>query len=318
MTKAEFLELVTSEWSRLDVTVAALAADGRLGAAFEDGRTGADVLAHLTWYESQMIGVLRERALAGSDLWSVSQKERNAAIHEANRSRGADEVLGEYHRVHAELLGLLENLGEEELHEAARFRDMPSDWPPWEMFADNTYKHYAGHLEELEELAGAGADGSRMVRNVEVRRSRSDGDHALAATLFREYAGSLDFALDFQDFDGEIERFPGVYSAPRGCVLLGFVDGELAGCVAMRPLENATCEMKRLFVRPGYRGDGLGRALALAIVRAAGEARYKTMRLDTVASMVEANRLYASLGFEEIEPYYRNPLPDAVFFELSL
>ena len=195
---------------------------------------------------------------------------------------------------------------------------MPPDWPPWEVFADNTYKHYVGHLPELESLAGAGATESQMARHVEIRKAESDGEHSMAATLFREYADSLDFALDFQDFDEELERFPGAYSAPRGCVLLGFVDGELSGCVAMRPLDGTTCEMKRLFVRTGHRGDGLGRALVLAVVRAASDTGYEAMRLDTLASMVEANRLYALLGFEEIEPYYRNPLPGALFFELRL
>ncbi|MFH1501629.1 MAG: GNAT family N-acetyltransferase [Candidatus Eisenbacteria bacterium] len=157
-----------------------------------------------------------------------------------------------------------------------------------------------------------------MSRTVRVREAASRSDHEKAAMLFIEYAGALGFGLDFQDFEKELRDLPGCYAGPRGRVLLGFVDNELAGCVAMRPLGETTCEMKRLFVRDGFRGAGLGRALAEAVIICAREAGYATMRLDTLASMAEANALYASLGFDEIEPYYHNPIPSAVFFELRL
>lgn len=157
-----------------------------------------------------------------------------------------------------------------------------------------------------------------MTLGIEIREAASGEDYALAAQLFGEYAGNLGFALDFQDFDEELEKFPGHYSSPRGSVLLGFVDGELAGCVAMRPLDESTCEMKRLFVRSGHRGEKLGRALAQTLIWRASQSGYEAMRLDTLASMIAANRLYASLGFKKIAPYRHNPLPDALFFELPL
>ncbi|MFH1501630.1 MAG: DinB family protein [Candidatus Eisenbacteria bacterium] len=157
MTKGELLALVASERARLDAAVEGLRRNALLEEALPDGRTGKDILAHLTWYEREMVGVLRERALVGSDLWGVPQPERNAVIHSENRDRPLDEVLLDYARVHEELEGLLEGLEEPELHDAARFREMPPEWPPWEVFADNTYEHYAGHLPEFERLAQKGS-----------------------------------------------------------------------------------------------------------------------------------------------------------------
>src|SRR5919201_2098828 len=100
--------------------------------------------------------------------------------------------------------------------------------------------------------------------------------------LFREYAESLGFSLDFQDFERELAALPGAYAPPRGALLLARVDGEPAGCVGLRPLGETTCEMKRLYVRRAYRGRGLGRQLAEAAIAAARERGFQNMRLDTV------------------------------------
>lgn len=151
-----------------------------------------------------------------------------------------------------------------------------------------------------------------------VRAAATAAEHSAAARLFREYALSLEFSLDFQDFDEELASFPGRYGPPSGCVLLAYLDGAAVGCVAVRELSEGLCEMKRLYVRPGARGHRAGRALAEAVIEKAREVGYERMRLDTLASMKEANALYRSLGFVEIEPYRHNPFEGARYFELDL
>ena len=136
--------------------------------------------------------------------------------------------------------------------------------------------------------------------------------------LFREYASSLGFELSFQDFDKELAGLPGEYAPPYGCILLARVDGSIAGCVALRKIENDICEMKRLYVRSQFRGRKIGQKLAARIIEEAGRLGYKTMRLDTVPQMKEAVALYRSFGFTQIPPYRHNPIPGAMFFEMSL
>lgn len=137
--------------------------------------------------------------------------------------------------------------------------------------------------------------------------------------LFVEYAASLNFSLCFQSFDEELKSLPGKYASPDGRLYLLLHDGRAAGCVALRKLEENICEMKRLYVRPEARGHGYGRVLAERIIAAAREIGYERMRLDTVASsMKDAVQLYRRLGFQEIDPYRKNPIEGALYMELVL
>jgi putative acetyltransferase len=136
--------------------------------------------------------------------------------------------------------------------------------------------------------------------------------------LFGEYAASLPFALDFQGFGDELAALPGKYAPPHGALLLLLGDEEAAGCVALRPLGDGICEMKRLYVRPAHRGKGYGKLLADAIIAAARRLGYRAMRLDTVPGMDAAIAMYTALGFAPIEPYCYNPLPGTMFLELAL
>jgi ribosomal protein S18 acetylase RimI-like enzyme len=151
-----------------------------------------------------------------------------------------------------------------------------------------------------------------------------DTPELIAATreIFREYAASLNVDLCFQDFDAELARLPGEYGAPQGHLLLAFVGGTLAGCGAMRALTDVdyanACEMKRLYIRPAFRRFGLGRALAQALLDEARRAGYSVMLLDTLDDMEAARELYASLGFEEIPPYYFNPIAGAHYLKAEL
>ena len=141
---------------------------------------------------------------------------------------------------------------------------------------------------------------------------------ALSRALFEEYAGWLGIDLCFQGFATELAGLPGAYAPPRGRLLLALESSEAAGCVALRPLEDGACEMKRLFVRSGFRGQGIGKLLAQRIVAEARAIGYRTMRLDTLPAMQAAIRLYEALGFVRCAPYYDTPLPDTVFMELQL
>ena len=137
-------------------------------------------------------------------------------------------------------------------------------------------------------------------------------------TLFEEYAASLNFDLCFQNFGEELANLPGEYSSPQGCILLALQDGQPAGCVALQKLEDEVCEMKRLYVRPRFRGLGIGRTLAETVISEARKIGYKRICLDTVPSMKEAQSLYRSMGFKDIEPYRYNPICGMRFMELAL
>ena len=143
-----------------------------------------------------------------------------------------------------------------------------------------------------------------------------------ARELFLEYADGLGVDLCFQQIDAELATLPGDYAEPGGALLLVMVDGQPAGCGAIRALPDVdyanACEMKRLFVRPAFRRLGLGRVLALALIEQAIQAGYSTLLLDTLDDMEAARGLYTSLGFEEIPPYYFNPLPGAHYLKVDL
>jgi putative acetyltransferase len=140
-----------------------------------------------------------------------------------------------------------------------------------------------------------------------------------ARSLFLEYGSSLGFSLCFQSFDEELKSLPGAYGPPSGRLLLARSSGHAAGCVALRKLEAGICEMKRLYVRPGDRGSGLGRMLVERVIAEARTIGYERMRLDTVESaMRDAIALYRRMGFREIAPYSVIPIEDALWMELLL
>lgn len=154
-----------------------------------------------------------------------------------------------------------------------------------------------------------------MLTLVEVK---SENQIEQARELFTEYVASLEFDLGFQDFETERAELPGEYAPPDGRLLLAIYQNQVAGCVALRKITEEICEMKRLSVRPAFRGKKVGRALAEAIIEEARHIGYARMRLDTLPSMKEAIPLYRPLGFKEIEPYRYNPIEGAMFMELDL
>lgn len=158
--------------------------------------------------------------------------------------------------------------------------------------------------------------------DIVLRPLSTERDISLAREIFKEYALSLGFDLGFQDFETELATLPGDYAEPDGLVLLAFVDEHLAGCGAFRPQRDCdyanACEMKRLYVRPSFRGFGVGRQLTEALLECAKNTGYTTMLLDTMDQMDLARELYRSLGFEEIPPYYFNPMPGTHYLKAEL
>ncbi len=142
---------------------------------------------------------------------------------------------------------------------------------------------------------------------------------AQARELFQEYAQSLGVSLCFQNFEQELAGLPGHYAPPDGRLLLAEYDGQLAGCVALHKWESGVCEMKRLYLRPSFRGKGLGRAIAEKIIAEARNIGYRRMRLDTIEPLMkDAVEMYRKLGFREIAPYRPNPIAGAMYMELQL
>jgi len=153
---------------------------------------------------------------------------------------------------------------------------------------------------------------------IQIVRAHTDAHYQYARNLFVQYADSLGLDLEFQGFSRELATLPGGYVPPLGCILLAELSGNYVGCVALRPLENKICEMKRLFVIPEYRGRDIGRALTCAVIDRAREMGYEKMRLDTIESMKKAKRLYHSFNFRTIQAYRYNPLEKPSYMELDL
>ena len=153
---------------------------------------------------------------------------------------------------------------------------------------------------------------------IEIIEATTDELIAKAKELIQEYAESLNFDLCFQNFDEELKGFPGQYSQPMGCLILALSENQPIGCVGLRYFDEGICEMKRLYVRPGFREKKAGRLLAETVIRSAQNIGYKYMRLDTLRSMGSANALYKKSGFKRIEPYRHNPIEEAVYMELNL
>lgn len=178
-------------------------------------------------------------------------------------------------------------------------------------------------LRRSAALAARQASASALVApNVVLVTPDSPAQHDATRAIFRDYAAGLGVDLCFQNFDAELATLPGEYAPPRGSLQLALVNGEVAGCGACRPIGDVdyanACEMKRLYVRPAFRGLGLGRLIAQALMDQALRAGYSVMLLDTLDDMEAARSLYTALGFEEIPPYYFNPIPGAHYLKAQL
>lgn len=153
---------------------------------------------------------------------------------------------------------------------------------------------------------------------IRIAEARWPDDRAVVEALFREYVSSLAEDISFQNVDDELSHLPGKYARPGGVVLIAWDGGQAAGAVAYRMVEPGVCEMKRLYVRPAFRGRDIGRELAGELIEDARGRGYRTMLLDTLASMQSARALYRDLGFAPVSPYYDNPLPGVMYMALEL
>ena len=151
-----------------------------------------------------------------------------------------------------------------------------------------------------------------------IRSASTDADYGQARALFEEYAAGLGVDLCFQGFAQELDALSRMYGPPRGVLLLAESSGTPTGCAALRSLESAICELKRVYVRPNFRGTGLGRRLTESAMQAARGMGYTHMRLDTLAELAAAQRLYEHLGFRDIPAYYGEPMAEQRFMEAAL
>ena len=176
------------------------------------------------------------------------------------------------------------------------------------------------NLADRTEKSNPARPAISAAKDFELRPAESPEEMVLVRELFLEYANSLGFSLCFQSFDHELASLPGDYAPPRGRLLFArHHEGMAAGCVALHPLEDGICEMKRLYVRPQFRGRGLGKRLAEHIIREARALGYQQLRLDTVEpTMREAVGMYRKMGFREVAPYRPNPIEGALYMELTL
>jgi putative acetyltransferase len=153
---------------------------------------------------------------------------------------------------------------------------------------------------------------------VAVRHARFPEDQTAVLEIWREYVSSPSVSLDYQRNDEEFAQLPGKYSAPGGCILLGLVDERVEGCIAMRRVDPAICEMKKLYVRPAARGHGIARMLVARLITEARDVGYQDMRLDVLAEFTAARRLYESFGFAPAPAVSFNPIPGTKFLGLRL
>lgn len=216
-------------------------------------------------------------------------------VYAANQRSGPHAASADFCRAHPELL------------EKTVLQGYYSETRLWTMAAKQTF--VGPDLAPLPTWAG----GDRVIAH-----AQTSAEIEIAKELIREFAESLDFDLCFQGFDEELARLPGAYAAPEGCLLVGYDRGVPTGCVALRPLDDGVCEMKRLWTRPDYRGCGWGRRLAELVMEEARRIGYAQMRLDTIDTMTSAIQLYRTLGFAEIPAYTHNPICGARYFGASL